>query len=99
MLIMLAFVHVTEDGIEPFEQASTANALESIKEPGCKAFNVIRQIDDPTRFVLHEIYDDQAALDAHKTTPHYQAWRDAVADLQAEPRYGLKYTAVHHAEL
>ncbi len=99
MLVMLAFIHVTPEGVEPFAQASTANALESIKEPGCKAFNVIQQIDDPTKFVLHEIYDDQAALDSHKTTAHYLAWRDAVGDLQAEPRYGLKYNPVHHAEM
>lgn len=99
MLIMLAFVHVTDDGIEKFAAASTANALESIKEPGCKAFNVIQQNDDPSKFVLHEIYDDQAALDRHKETAHYAAWRDAVADIMAEPRYGLKYSAVHHAEL
>lgn len=98
MLILLAFVHVTEDGITQFAEASTANALESVKEPGCKAFNVIQQNDDPARFVLHEIYDDQAALDVHKTTEHYNAWRDAVADIMAEPRTGVKYHEIHHQE-
>jgi quinol monooxygenase YgiN len=99
MLILLAFVHVTEDGVEKFAAASTANAIESLKEPGCKAFNVIQQNDDPRKFVLHEIYDDQAALDVHKLTPHYEAWRVAVEDLMAEPRYGVKYHEIHHAEL
>lgn len=94
MLILLAFIHVTDDGIEKFAAASTENAAESVKESGCQAFNTIQQIDDPTKFVLHEIYDDQAALDFHKTTPHYLAWKEAVEDLMAEPRYGIKYQQV-----
>lgn len=98
MLIMLAFIHTTEDGVNTVAEASVANAVESVKETGCLAFNVIQQDDDPTRIVLHEIYVDQAALDAHKTTAHYLAWRDKVTSLQAEPRYGLKYHELHHSE-
>ena len=49
---------------------------------------------DPARFALVEIYRDQAAVAAHKTTKHYLRWRDAVADLMAEPRVGVMYSNV-----
>ena len=51
--------------------------------------------DDPTRFVLVEAYRTAEAPAAHKATAHYATWRDAVADLMAEPRTSVKYANVH----
>jgi quinol monooxygenase YgiN len=57
-------------------------------------FDVAQQLDDPTRFVLVEVYrEDQAPL-RHKETAHYAAWRDAVESMMAEPRHSVKYRAV-----
>ena len=52
---------------------------------------MIRSVEDPDRFVLYEWYVDEAAAKAHKTTPHYDAWREAIADWLVEPRYGVRY--------
>jgi quinol monooxygenase YgiN len=79
-------VHVTDDGIEAFKTASLANATASRQEPGISRFDLLQQVDDPTRFILYEQYRDHAATVAHKETPHYLAWREAVADLMATPR-------------
>ena len=91
MFIAHVFVHVKEDQIEAFKKASLENARNSIREPGVARFDVIQQQDDPTRFVLVEVYrtaDDPAK---HKETAHYGKWRDTVADMMAEPRYAIKY--------
>jgi (4S)-4-hydroxy-5-phosphonooxypentane-2,3-dione isomerase len=48
-------------------------------------------LDDPSRFVLVEIYKDEAATKSHKETAHYAAWRDAVASMMAEPRASVKF--------
>ena len=91
MFIVHVFVKVKEDQIEAFKQASLENARSSIQEPGIARFDVIQQKDDATKFVLVEVYrtiDDPAK---HKETAHYAAWRDAVADMMAEPRYSIKY--------
>jgi len=55
---------------------------------------VVQQQDDPTRFVLVEVYRDAAAAAAHKETAHYPVWRDAVAPLMAEPRFSVKFDNV-----
>ncbi|HPA87569.1 MAG TPA: antibiotic biosynthesis monooxygenase, partial [Bacteroidales bacterium] len=47
--------------------------------------------DDPSRFMIYEAYESEAAVAAHKETPHYLKWRDTVKDMMAEPRYGIKY--------
>lgn len=94
MLIVLVHVHVKPDCVEAFEAASIENAQNSVKEPGVARFDVIRQIDDPTRFLLVEVYRDEKGAAAHKETAHYATWRDTVADMMAEPRQGVKYSNV-----
>ena len=91
MLVVHVFVHVKADRVEAFQEATIANARNSIQEPGVARFDIIQQQDDPTRFVLVEVYrtpDDPAR---HKETAHYQQWRDTVADMMAEPRSSVKY--------
>ncbi len=92
MLIVHVFVHVKPDCVEAFTAASLDNARHSLQEPGIDRFDVIQQIDDPTRFVLIEVYRDADAPARHKETAHYAQWRDAVAGMMAEPRSSVKYT-------
>jgi quinol monooxygenase YgiN len=86
---------VKQDQVEAFKTASLANARESIKEAGIARFDVVQQLDDSTKFVLVEAYRDEHAPARHKETAHYAAWRDAVANMMAEPRYSLKYSNLH----
>jgi len=79
MFIVHVFVHVKPEFVETFKEATMQNARNSVQEPGVARFDVIQQRDDPTRFVLVEVYrtpDDPAK---HKETAHYQTWRDTVA--------------------
>lgn len=94
MLIVHVFVHVHPGQEEAFKQASLANARESVGEPGVARFDVIQQLDDPARFVLVEVYRTPQDPARHKETAHYQTWRDAVADMMAEPRSSVKYANV-----
>jgi quinol monooxygenase YgiN len=94
MLVVHVHVHVHEGSVEAFKVATSANARASVQEPGIARFDVIQQQDDPTRFVLVEVYRTADAPAAHKETSHYQAWRDAVADMMATPRTSVKYDNV-----
>jgi quinol monooxygenase YgiN len=89
--IVLVQVQVKPDCIEAFKAASLQNARHSVGEAGIARFDVLQQTDDPTRFVLVEVYRSEDAPARHKETPHYAAWRDTVADMMAEPRRGTKY--------
>ena len=98
MLIVHVHVHVKPESIAGFREASVRNASQSVREPGVARFDVVQQADDPSRFVLVEVYRDAAGAAAHKETAHYQAWRDQVADMMAEPRGSVKYTNVFPGE-
>jgi autoinducer 2-degrading protein len=98
MLIVHVHVHVKADQVEAFRAASVENARQSVKEPGVARFDVIQQQDDPTRFILVEVYraaDDPAK---HKETAHYKKWRDAVESMMAEPRSSVKHANVFPGE-
>lgn len=94
MFIVHVFVHVKSEFLDAFKEATLENARNSVQEPGIARFDVIQQRDDPTRFVLVEVYrtpDDPAR---HKETAHYAKWRDTVVEMMAEPRSSVKYTNV-----
>ena len=91
MFIVHVHVKVKPECLEAFRQATIENAQNSLQEPGIARFDVVQQRDDPSRFVLVEVYRTDAAAVAHKETAHYKAWRDAVAGMMAEPRSSVKY--------
>ena len=91
MLIVHVHARVKPECVEAFKQASLENARRSLQEPGVARFDILQQQGDPTRFVLVEAYRTAEAPAAHKETDHYQAWRDAVAPLMAEPRASVKF--------
>jgi quinol monooxygenase YgiN len=94
MLIVHVHVHVKPESVDAFKTATLANARASLLELGVLRFEVMQQADDPTRFVLVEIYRDAAAAAAHKETAHYPVWRDTVAPMMAEPRSSVKFHAL-----
>ncbi|HEX5828395.1 MAG TPA: antibiotic biosynthesis monooxygenase [Candidatus Limnocylindrales bacterium] len=91
MFVTLVHIHVKADQVDVFLDATRSNHEASIREDGNLRFDVLRSVDDPTRFILYEWYVDEAAARAHKETAHYAAWRDATVDVFAEPRYGVRY--------
>lgn len=91
MLVVHVHVHVKLECVEAFKQVTLTNAHESLKEPGVARFDAVQQQDDPTRFVLVEVYRDANAAAAHKETKHYPVWRDAVAPMMAGPRFSVKF--------
>ncbi len=98
MLIVHVHVQVKPEAIAAFQAATVANASASVREPGIARFDVVQQVDDPTRFVLVEVYRTPESAVAHKETAHYATWRDTVAPLMAAPRTSLKFTHVFPAD-
>jgi quinol monooxygenase YgiN len=94
MLIVHVACHIKPDQVDAFRLATLANARASVQEPGIARFDVCQDKSDPTRFVLVEIYRTDDAPAAHKETDHYKRWRDAVADMMADPRTSTKYTNI-----
>ena len=98
MLAVHVFIQVKPDCVDRFIAATKENTKNSLKEPGIARFDLVRQQDDLTRFVLVEVYRDEEAPARHKETAHYARWRDAVADMMAVPRTSKKYETLYPDE-
>jgi autoinducer 2-degrading protein len=97
MLIVHVHVRVRAGRAADFLAATLVNARASLEEPGVLRFDVIQDNDDPDHVVLVEVYRDADAAAAHKQEPHYATWRDAVAEMMAEPRASTKFSAIFPA--
>ena len=91
MHVTMVHVTVKAERAADFVEATRLNHEASTREPGNLRFDVLRSVEDASRFVLYEAYVDEAAAGAHKETEHYRAWRDSVASMMAEPRSGVRY--------
>jgi autoinducer 2-degrading protein len=91
MLIVHVDIHVKPESVEAFRRASLENARNSVQEPGIARFDFLQDNDDPTHFVLIEVYRHPDAREQHRATPHYATWRDTVADMMAAPRSGVLF--------
>jgi len=63
----------------PIEADQVAEALHQLTapsraEPGCLAYEPLRAVEDPTLFMIYEEYADRAALDDHRSTPHFERY-------------------------
>ena len=92
MLIVHVHIQVKPNYLEEFIKASIENASHSVEEPGIARFDFIQQTDDPSKFMLIEVYKTEEAQARHKETAHYAKWRDRVTEMMAEPRYATRYT-------
>src|SRR3979409_1054836 len=85
MLAMWVKVRGKPDQRKRFLDAVEVDALGYEKdEPGCARFNVLQDEKDENVYYFFEVYKDQAALEAHRNTPHYAVWR-GVADVLEGP--------------
>ena len=91
MHIVHVRIRVKPADIETFMSATLANAKASVQEPGIARFDVLQRQDDPTCFILMEVYRSAEDQAKHKDTAHYAAWAEAVARMMAEPRSSQRY--------
>jgi (4S)-4-hydroxy-5-phosphonooxypentane-2,3-dione isomerase len=81
VLALVVSIESPPESRERFLAAIRAQAAASLeREPGCLRFDVCESVDDPNRFVLYEVYADDAAWDAHPRTEHFARWRQAAEE-------------------
>jgi quinol monooxygenase YgiN len=92
MHVVLVYIKVDAERVAEFIPITLENARSSLREPGIARFDFLQMQDEPQRFMLVEVYRQPEDALKHKETAHYLKWRDAVAEMMAEPRRGIKYT-------
>ncbi len=94
MYIVHVSIKVKNECIEEFRQATIENAKNSLSEDGIARFDVLQEQEDPSRFLLEEVYYTTEDQLKHRETEHYKKWRAAIDDLLAQPYTFVKYNGV-----
>ena len=95
MFVAAVHVYVKPDKVDEFIAGIKANHEGSIAEPGCLRFDVAQSQDDPTEFLLWEVYLDEEAAAFHKTTPHYLAFKEHMPELMARDRHSDLFDGIY----
>lgn len=95
MFVVIVQAHIKQEMIQSFIEATLDNAKNSNLEPGIERFDFYQQKDDPSRFVLIEIYRSEDAPEKHRQTAHYNRWRDSVEPMLVEPRSKVTYKILY----
>jgi quinol monooxygenase YgiN len=81
MISLVIIVEAAEGKAELFLKYLTEEAADVIAhEPGCRGFTISRSKDNGNVFTLAEFYDDEAALEAHRETPHFIFFQERVKE-------------------
>lgn len=80
MIYLISTAHLKPGTREKCIAPALACIEASRKDPGCIAYDLNLSVSDPDRMVFIEVWESRAALDAHFQTPHFRAWRAAIAD-------------------
>jgi (4S)-4-hydroxy-5-phosphonooxypentane-2,3-dione isomerase len=85
MRAIVAYLTAKQGKEAEFQAKMTAQAQRCLaNEPGCLQFDVARDPNDPARFVMLEVYKDEAAVKAHTESQHFKDFRPVVSDLLAD---------------
>jgi len=94
MIVRVIDVHVNPEAVSEFEAITLENQRGSLAEAGILRFDVLSDVDRPGEYVLYEVYENEEAIDAHKTTEHYKKWNEVVAPMMAGERKRRTFKAL-----
>lgn len=98
MIANIIKVRIKPESRKRFLEAIEVDALGSARdEPGCLRFDVLQDNEDANIYYFYEVYKDQAAVEAHRTMPHYAVWR-GVADVLEGPIQAMHTQSVFPAD-
>lgn len=90
MIAIIVQIQAKPDSVEALLEALAENAEHSNQEPGCRKWEYSRHLEDPLRFAIYEIYEDEAAIEAHIGSEHFKRWF-AIAPTLWESKESARY--------
>ena len=98
MFVVCVEFEIVPSQLENFIGAMRKNAAQSFAdEAGCRQFDICQDPQNPDIIFLYEIYDDEAAFEAHKAAPHYYEFNHAIDSMVIKKSVRFLQNISHHA--
>jgi quinol monooxygenase YgiN len=93
LLVNAVDIDVAPGQIDNYLAALKENGAAAVHEPGCREFDITVSQKDPNHVLIFEVYDDAAALDAHRQTDHFKKYAATTKEMVAK-RDARSFSAV-----
>jgi autoinducer 2-degrading protein len=84
LLVNVVEYDIVPGQVDAYLASLKENAAASVQEPGCREFNILVSQKDPNHVLIVEVYDDAAAVQAHRETGHFKKYAAAIKDMVAK---------------
>jgi Uncharacterized conserved protein len=98
MIVKSVTFYVKTEHTKEFIEATIENQNNSIKEKGIECFDFLQCKDDPTKFLLYEVYKSEEDVNNHLKTKHFEKWIHTVEKWFSGPRDRANYIPVSQIE-
>lgn len=82
--VITADFEIVAADFDKYVALAKENAAASIKDTGCHEFNIAVSPKNPNHVYIFEIWENAAAVDAHRATDHLKAYLSATKDMVAK---------------
>ena len=100
LFVNAVYLEINPADMLKYMEAIKENGAASVKEPGCRTFNIHVSAKDPNHVFLYEVYDNAAALDSHRQTAHFKKYaattKDMVVKRDARPMTSVAMNSKGH---
>ena len=84
-LTWIVSLHVKDGTQAKLEAAFVKAAKETHKQRGCLAYDLNRDVKEPTRYLIYERWKSLADIEAHLKSPHITTLEDELKELLTAP--------------
>ncbi len=84
-LTVFAAITARPGAEDALKQGLLALIHEVRTEPACRYYELFQSAERPEQFIMSEIWDDEAGLQAHTQMPHMKAFADKAQHWLAAP--------------
>jgi len=91
MLTVLVSIIIKSDHLQAFTEATIEDVRASLKDPGVIHFELLRESEDTTHFMLHEVYDSRETGLQHLEMEHFKKWQSTIKSMVVEPPHAVAY--------
>lgn len=72
--------------LEKFLAALKENGVATTKEAGCRQFEISQSASNPNQIFIYEVYENEAAAQAHRGSDHFKKYVAAIKDIAVVKR-------------
>jgi quinol monooxygenase YgiN len=96
--VQLVDYEIAPAELEKFIAALKENGAATIKEAGCLQFDFSQSANNPNQIFIYEVYENEAAVQAHRDSDHFKKYVAATKDMATKRQIRPMVSVVRYSK-